>query len=184
MRKIFITLLLLLFIPTQFVLAKEEVEIASPTAAIESVDYTLPYPGLLPDHPLYNLKVLRDRITGFFISDPLKKAEFDFLQADKRVNSAISLFAKGEEKYALAESTLSKGLNYFEQTLKETRLAKEEGQRVEDTLTKMEIALRKYDEVITSFKEKTKGDSRVPFENDLKRNQKLQEELKRFRSQQ
>src|SRR5690242_14285884 len=54
-------------------------------------DYTMPYPGLLPDSPLYSLKVFRDRVISFFISDPLKRSSFDLLQADKRLEGAYYL---------------------------------------------------------------------------------------------
>lgn len=179
-----IGLLLLLFIPQHSVFAQEALDIPSPTPTMAPVDYTLPYPGLLPDHPLYNVKAFRDRVIGFFISDPNRKAEYNLLQSDKRVNSANYLFMKGEQKYFLSESTLSKGLNYFEEALNQTRLAKNEGIRVEDILTKMEIASRKYDEVITNFVNETKGELKVSFENDLKRNKKLQEEVEKFRAKQ
>src|SRR3989338_6920091 len=75
-------------------------------------DYQLPYPGILPDNPLYNLKTLRDKVWSFLISNPSKKAEFDLLQADKRLSVAIALFDL--KKYDLAEATISKGENYFE----------------------------------------------------------------------
>ncbi|HSW97310.1 MAG TPA: hypothetical protein VLF89_05800, partial [Candidatus Saccharimonadales bacterium] len=44
----------------------------SPIITMENkqIQYDLPYPGLLPDNPLYSLKVLRDKIVEFFISDP------------------------------------------------------------------------------------------------------------------
>src|SRR5260370_38981843 len=64
------------------------------------MDYQLPYPGILPDNPLYELNALRDRIYGFLISDPLKKSEFDLLQADKRLAVGISLFNKGKKELA------------------------------------------------------------------------------------
>ncbi|MBF8250036.1 MAG: LPXTG-motif cell wall anchor protein, partial [Candidatus Levybacteria bacterium] len=57
----------------------------------QEVNYELPYPGLLPDSPLYFLRVTRDKLVSFLISDPLKKAEFDLLQADKRLNAGIYL---------------------------------------------------------------------------------------------
>ena len=74
----------------------------------KDIEYTLPYPGILPDSPLYFLKTARDKIVSFLISDPLKKAEFNLLAADKRLNSGIFLFNKGKEKYKLALSTISK----------------------------------------------------------------------------
>ena len=86
--------------------------VASPSPS-PIIDYPLPYPGILPDNPLYLMKALRDRVVSIVISDPLKKAQFDLLMADVRLNAAQYLFAKGEEKYSLAETTISKGENYF-----------------------------------------------------------------------
>lgn len=45
--------------------------------------YTLPYPGLLPNNPLYFLKSFRDVLLEAMISDPSKKSQFYVLQADK-----------------------------------------------------------------------------------------------------
>ncbi len=44
-------------------------------------EYALPYPGILPDNVLYNLKVFRDKVFEFLIIDPVKKADFYLLQA-------------------------------------------------------------------------------------------------------
>ena len=55
------------------------------------VDYQLPYPGMLPDNPLYFLKVFRDNLTSFFINKPLDKAHFDLLQSDKDVEASYLL---------------------------------------------------------------------------------------------
>ena len=41
-----------------------------------TVKYELPYPGILPDNPLYFLKQIRDWIMERLITDPLKKIEF------------------------------------------------------------------------------------------------------------
>ncbi|MCX8008629.1 MAG: DUF5667 domain-containing protein [Patescibacteria group bacterium] len=71
-------------------------------------DYILPYPGILPDHPLYFLKELRDKIIEMLIVDPERKSEFYLLQSDKLLNSAVSLLEKGNSekaKDALKESS-------------------------------------------------------------------------------
>lgn len=46
-------------------------------------EYVLPYPGILPTHPLYKVKELRDKIIDLLIVDPVRKSEFYVLQADK-----------------------------------------------------------------------------------------------------
>jgi hypothetical protein len=55
----------------------------------ENVDYDLPYPGILLDHPLYFLKKLRDRIMLSLLTDPVKLIEFNILQSDKFLSMAV-----------------------------------------------------------------------------------------------
>ncbi len=77
----------------------------------ERVIYNLPYPGLLPDHPLYFLKAIRDRFLDMSTRDYLKKAELYLLLSDKRVAMALALADEGKDN--LAVSTLSKAEKYF-----------------------------------------------------------------------
>lgn len=77
----------------------------------EKVVYNLPYPGILPDHPLYFIKVIRDRLLEIGTREPMKKAELYFLLSDKRVAMATELSKKGKDN--LAMSTFSKGEKYF-----------------------------------------------------------------------
>lgn len=56
-----------------------------------STDYFLPYPGILPNHPLYFLKDIRDRIIEMLIADPERKAEFYLLQSDKWLSAGVAL---------------------------------------------------------------------------------------------
>lgn len=70
--------------------------IGTPTPEVgREVEYTLPYPGILPDHPLYFLKSLRDSIINLLITDPLKKAEFAKLRSDKFIGMGSMLVKKG-----------------------------------------------------------------------------------------
>jgi len=77
----------------------------------ENTEYILPYPGILPDHALYPLKLFRDRLLDIFIRDPQRKIEFDLLMADKRLNMGVFLAEKG--KYELAAETVSQGQEFF-----------------------------------------------------------------------
>lgn len=149
----------LLFVQTSF--AQEATESAKN-------EYQLPYPGLLPDNPLYFLKVAKDRIIVFLISDPFRKAQFDFKASDKRFSAGIALFEKG--KYELSESTISKGLNYFEEGLENLGLAKKEGKLIElGLLTNMELSTKVYVENLEKMVSQTKDNSRENFSKDLKR---------------
>src|SRR3989344_1902417 len=137
--------------------SKEDTSVSTPSSS-KTIDYTLPYPGLLPDSPLYILKVLRDRIVSILISGPVKKANFDLLQADKRLNEGVFLFNKGEKKYSLAESTISKGENYFEKGISEIEMAKKQGFTVKDIFQRFHLASLKHKETIKGLIDKTRGD--------------------------
>lgn len=69
---------------------------ATPTPAAN--EYVLPYPGLLPTHPLYFIKEFRDKVVEMLISDPVSKGEFHVLQADKKLNMALALKTLGKGK--------------------------------------------------------------------------------------
>ena len=141
------------FVNLQNVYAKDAL---SPTASPSpTIDYFLPYPGILPDNPLYFMKALRDKVVSFFITDPLKKAEFDLLMADVRLNAAQYLFAKGESKYSLAETTVSKGENYFYNSLIMVNQAKQQGMQVNDFVSKLATASRKHQQVIKELENKS-----------------------------
>ena len=108
--------------------------VSSATPSPTLIEYTLPYPGLLPDSPLYGLKTLRDRIMLFLIADPIKKAEFDLLQANKRVSAGMFLAKK--KQYPIAVSTISKGENYFEDALSSAKEAQSRGVSGNDVVQK------------------------------------------------
>ena len=80
---------------------------------IPSIDYQLPYPGrILPDHPLWPVKALRDRLWLLVTLNRSKQAELMLLFADKRLVSSRMLFEKGKPE--LAYSTFTKGEKYLE----------------------------------------------------------------------
>lgn len=99
--------------------------VPTPTPATVKSDYVLPYPGILPDHPLYMLKTMRDSILDFLITDPMKKAEFYILVADKHLNSGIFLLNK--QKESLAAQSVTAAEQYMEKSVDLVTQAKEKG---------------------------------------------------------
>lgn len=102
----------------------------------KDTSYQLPYPGILPDNPLYPLKAFRDQVVNFLITDSIKKSEFYIFAADKHLNSGIYLFKKG--KIDLAESMISKGENYLDKAVSERN--KIQGSRMEKNLIDAKLA--------------------------------------------
>lgn len=114
MKKIFAGFFCLLFIvPALFIRpVVAATPIPTPIPSPDPVEYILPYPGILPTHPLYMFKTLRDKIIEMLIADPVSKAEFYTLQADKKLNMGLSLTRAKNPKEAasvFAEALASRG---------------------------------------------------------------------------
>ncbi len=113
--------------------------------AAQSVDYYLPYPGILPDHPLYWLKMVRDRVGLMLTTGNTAKAEKLLLYADKRLGAAWALIEGN--KVPLGVSTLTKAEKYLEQTV-----------QLRDSFTdkdKLDKAIKKHLEVLALVKDKS-----------------------------
>ena len=156
MKKFALIIILLLFSSTVNNVFAQDIVLPNPSAI--NVEYELPYPGILPDNPLYFLKAVRDNVLGFFISDPLKKADFQLLQADKRL--AASKVLLDEKKYDLAITTLSKSGNYFDKAISKAAQAKSQGQNADSVIAKLLQASKKHQQVIYQMELKATGQIR------------------------
>ncbi len=108
-RAILIFLILIILPATTYIVM--ETTGASVSTPNEKVVYDLPYPGILPDHPLYFVKIVRDRTTEFLTRDNVKKAQLYLLYSDKRAAMAMALAKKGKNQLAI--TSFSKGEKYF-----------------------------------------------------------------------
>jgi hypothetical protein len=115
-------------------------------------DYSLAYPGILPDNPLYFLKAARDKLVSFLISDDQKKEEFNLLTSDKRVNASYILATKGEA--ALSVTTLSKSNNYLEDAVSNLMAARKEGKDMGADTVNLRNAILKHIEIVVGIKNK------------------------------
>lgn len=144
------------------------------------VEYALPYPGILPDHPLYFLKDLRDLIFERLIADPVRKTEFYILQADKRMNMAVFLKEKGKEDLAL--ESLEKSKMFMEKGIQTATSLKSQGKEVPAYIReKFTNALAKHSEVVSDLVGKSSESAREKFvnvQNQLKDLQAQANELK------
>lgn len=170
------TLLSLVFASAVFPVAADEV---SPplTPSPSPVAYQLPYPGMLPDNPLYFIKVIRDAVWSFLISSPLKKADFDLLQADKRVNASYLLVTQEKGKAELAEMTFSKGENYFDAALLQTANAKKQGMDIGDIVKRLSVANLKHKETLTGIESSVGKEKKKLFKQDEDRLAELGKKL-------
>jgi len=170
-QKIAISILFIIFVlvlPQRDVSAMQNVS-SSLTPTPTEVPYTLPYPGMLPTSPLYFLKIARDRLIAFFIADPLKKAQFDLLQADKRLVSGMSLLNERPVKPDVISATISKGENYFEEAITKTQEAKKQGENTLDFARILLTASQKHEEILKKLITKTSGKLQKDLMNDQER---------------
>ncbi len=185
MIKKFIVLLFISLALSSQVLADNESMSPSPTSppipSPTPVVYILPYPGLLPGSPLYPLKAARDKIIDFFITAPLKKANFYLLQSDKHLFAGV-LLAKGGN-FKIAEETISKGENYLEMSLAKIKKAKEGNEAVDDILLRLHLSTLKHEDVIKDLIEKFPQPVKSGLENDLKRAEQIKNSVNEFQHQ-
>ncbi|MCL5970697.1 MAG: DUF5667 domain-containing protein [Patescibacteria group bacterium] len=146
-----------------------------PAPEAKQINYSLPYPGILPDNRLYFTKVIRDKLISLLISNPLKKAEFDLLVADKRLASGFYLTEKGNFK--LAETTISKGENYFGEAIDKTREAKKQGMDISHVTQQLFDASEKHKEVIKGLEAKSPKDLKQSFHGLYKRMEGFEKEV-------
>lgn len=162
----FFTLLLIVF---ALPLSAQE---STPSVMEVTVDYSLPYPGILPDNPLYICKAVRDRVISWFISDPKQKAEFDLLLADKRLSGAFALSKEQPVQGKLIVQTISKGENYFSEAIAQATVAHRQGEEINGLLGQLNDAAKKHLQVI-------KG-----IENSLQKKDSEQLQLEATRTEQ
>jgi hypothetical protein len=126
------------------------------TAGLVRMEYYLPYPGILPDSPLYKIKALRDRIALWLTFDQTEKARKELQYADKRINAAIFLMQGG--KSSLGVSTATKAEKYLEAAvglaLNEVKNKKD----VKSLLSELDKSANKHLEVLGGMMITTTGD--------------------------
>lgn len=144
-----------------------------------SADYTLPYPGILPDHPLYFIKVLRDRILIWFTKDSVKIVEFEILFADKRLRMGQILGENG--KGDLAITTISKGEKYLQKAVDSYKVvlkdSKEDANTLYDKLSKSAAKHREIIEEMMAKDTRRRGEWQKIF--DLLN--EIQEEIRKLK---
>jgi hypothetical protein len=119
----------------------------------KGVNYELPYPGMLPDNPLYIFKVIRDGIVKLLINDELTKARFSLKNAEKRIYAGKMLVEKGKDK--LAVEIIAKGNNYLDDALvaiKKAKVNTPKNTDIKPFLSQFRTASMKFNEIYEGLK--------------------------------
>lgn len=100
--------------------------------AVSKTSYSLSWPGILPDHPFYIIKKIRDKLAFNLITTPQKKLFFYILQADKGMYATLLLASKG--KIALAKETGLKAEHNYTLAVTEYTNMVYSGQKIPETM--------------------------------------------------
>lgn len=159
------------FLAAFFTSQAQEVKIEA-----KKVVYDLPYAGILPDHPLFFLKKMRDNILDFATRDQLKKARLYLLFSDKRIRMAIELSEKG--KWQLSTTTLAEGERYFLKIPGLLIASKKQGASADgDFILRLKLANEKHREVIESLLKSAPQGERKVSEDNLTVNKTIEDKL-------
>ena len=140
---VWLLLLFLIFSGTRIAQAQNPSNITP--SPVPTIEYTLPYPGILPTHPLYFLKESRDKILIFFTREPMEKSQLYLLFADKNLVMGQMLWEQDNKK---SLSILTQGENYLLNSIlaieKEKKIKEIDSGRVD----KIEISVAKHEEIL------------------------------------
>ncbi len=146
----------------------------------KKVEYTLPYPGIGPDHPLFTVKKLRDWLILKLIVDPLRKTEFYLLQSDKRLGMAKSLVEKG--KLGPAQLMFSQEVSYMEKAVREAEFAKSSGKQVPGhILDRLERSMATHIQVLQQLIRAVTGEIQTEITKKLSAMQTLERDIEKLK---
>lgn len=116
-------------------------------------NYELPFPGIMPDNPIYFLKLIRDDIEGFLISNPIKKAEFLIDKADMGM-AVVNQMVIDKRSVKEIDPVLEKIDGYFLMGLDKIDEAERQGIEVKDLRRHIDLAGDKYEEICDRLRDK------------------------------
>lgn len=143
-------------------------EVVSETSSVDVVEkdaYPLLYPGILPDHPLYFIKMLRDRVRLWMTREALSRAELMLHYADKRIAASLALAEKG--KAGLAVTTAGKAEVYFERALGEAERAAGSGKDASEFYGKALLSSKKHQKVLVGVLSQVPDEAKSAVESAL-----------------
>jgi len=147
--------------------------------AQEKVVYQLPYPGLLPDHPLYFVKAIRDKMVEFLTRDLLKKTNLYLLYSDKKAAIALMLQKKG--KYKMSLDVLLKAEETFFKIIPLLDLSKKQGVAPSaDLVEKIKTSNQKHQEIIENFLKTAPVSQKKTIDRLINLNLEIKEKLKKL----
>ncbi len=150
------------------------------TQTKKKVEYMLPYPGILVDNPLYFLKRFRDQMLEKLIVDPVRKAEFHILQADKFLNMGVFLSSQG--KSSPAGTVITQAETYMKQAVDELIVIRGNGTQIPGwVVDRLEKSTAKHIEVLEEMLTKIDASQKETVNSALTAVTKVQGELTKLK---
>lgn len=151
---------------------------AEVTPVATKSSYFLAYPGILPDNPLYKIKMIRDRLKIWFTGETVEKASLYLLYSDKRLGAGKILIEGGKPELGIP--TLVKGERYFESAILETEKAKREGKDISLLQNSLKEASLKHEEILNEIMEKVDPSGKSAVEDIVKYMSPIKAKLNEF----
>lgn len=164
MRRIVLQLFLFVFFSLLFLRSDVASEsqvydiLLFPSPVPEEIPYMLPYPGMLPDNPLYPLKMIRDSLLSIFTRDPVRRVNLEIHLGDKRLVMGKALWER--QIYDLAISTISKGEEYLLTAARSYEVLNKTKSAPPGLIEKLETACNKHERVIENLFESTTNETK------------------------
>jgi len=168
-RAFFVIILFLILFATE-ARAQSPTPVSSPTTTQSAIAVTnkTPYRGMLPDHPLYKLQILWDRIQILFMTNPLQKADKYISYATRELEASEAMLEKGN--VPLTVHTAMRGEHYMTLVVESTKSeAYLSGDLVPGILERAHGIYPTHQQIVTRMIEKTSGDA----QNTLKQIQEF-----------
>lgn len=165
MRKIVLTITLVVLLFAQYLNFKIDVNRKNlkNQTPFNVKDYQLAWPGILPDNPLYKIKVARNKIIAKMIYDPINLVEFDLLMADKTIYASYLIFNKGN--VVLAKDTVLKGEDYYSKLVQDYNKALLQNKNIPEELDrKIDLAVLKHRQIFSDMENKANGEDKKIFQ--------------------
>lgn len=167
MKHIFLPFLVVIFLMSGGIVAfghEETLAAVSPDTLVGTSADT--HPLLLPGHPLYFFKQLRERFEGWFALGDVKKTLFFLKQAERRLNESRALLDRGKEE--LASKNLDKYGDALQKAVsKSSEIKDKNGKNVQDVAERVSEATLKHQDVLLSLYEKAAQSARPALERAL-----------------
>lgn len=146
------------------------------TITAQNVEYNLPYPGILADHPLYFVKALRDKMQLFLARDSYRKAEITLNDSDKKTHMALLLSKKS--KWQMAANVMRQAEDAFDQIPKYLETSRSQGTSPTDEFVlTLRLSNDKHYQIIETLLKDSPQGERAAFEQILQINRKLKGKL-------